>query len=90
MNKVELIESMAGKSGLTKKDAGLALKALIETVQETVGKKEEVAIVGFGNFKARERAAREGHNPKTKEKINIPATTVPAFKAGKAFRDAVK
>ncbi|MCE5222377.1 MAG: HU family DNA-binding protein [Clostridium sp.] len=89
MNKAELITSMAEKSKLTKKDAELALKALIESVEESLEKGEKVQLVGFGTFETRERAAREGRNPRTKEVINIPATTVPVFKAGKEFKDKV-
>ena len=89
MNKAELITSMAEKSKLTKKDAELALKALIESVEETLEKGEKVQLVGFGTFETRERAAREGRNPRTKEVIQIPATTVPVFKAGKEFKDKV-
>ncbi|OOM82051.1 MULTISPECIES: HU family DNA-binding protein [Clostridium] len=89
MNKAELITSMAEKSKLTKKDAELALKALIESVEETLEKGEKVQLVGFGTFETRERAAREGRNPRTKEVIKIPATTVPVFKAGKEFKDKV-
>jgi Bacterial nucleoid DNA-binding protein len=80
---------MAEKSKLTKKDAELALKALIESVEEALEKGEKVQLVGFGTFETRERAAREGRNPRTKEVINIPATTVPVFKAGKEFKDKV-
>ncbi|BCZ44041.1 transcriptional regulator [Clostridium gelidum] len=89
MNKAELITSMAEKSKLTKKDAELALKALIESVEESLEKGEKVQLVGFGTFETRARAAREGRNPRTKEVINIPATTVPVFKAGKEFKDKV-
>ena len=87
MNKTELITTMAEKSGLTKKDSEAALKAFIETVEETLAYGDKVALVGFGTFETRERAAREGRNPKTKEIIQIPATTVPAFKAGSAFKE---
>ena len=90
MNKAELITSMAEKSKLTKKDAELALKSFIESVEEALENGEKVQLVGFGTFETRERAAREGRNPRTKEVINIPATTVPAFKVGKALKDAVK
>ena len=89
MNKAELITSMAEKSKLTKKDAELALKALIESVEESLEKGEKVQLVGFGTFETRDRAAREGRNPRTKEVISIPATTVPVFKAGKEFKDKV-
>nr|WP_156212461.1 MULTISPECIES: HU family DNA-binding protein [Clostridium] len=89
VNKAELITSMAEKSKLTKKDAELALKSFIESVEEALENGEKVQLVGFGTFETRERAAREGRNPRTKEVINIPATTVPVFKAGKEFKDKV-
>ena len=89
MNKAELITSMSEKSKLTKKDAELALKAFIESVEEALEKGEKVQLVGFGNFETRERAAREGRNPRTKETISIPASTVPVFKAGKEFKEKV-
>ena len=89
MNKSELITSMAEKSKLTKKDAELALKAFIETVEETLENKDKVQLVGFGTFETRERAAREGRNPRTKEVIKIAASTVPVFKAGKEFKEKV-
>ena len=89
MNKSELITSMAEKSELTKKDAEKALKAFIESVEETLESNGKVQLVGFGTFETRERAAREGRNPRTKETINIPASTVPVFKAGKEFKERV-
>ncbi|WP_297713331.1 HU family DNA-binding protein [Clostridium sp.] len=89
MNKAELITSMAEKSQLTKKDAEAALKAFIDSVQEALESGEKVQLVGFGTFETRERAAREGRNPRTKETINIPASTVPVFKAGKEFKERV-
>ena len=89
MNKAELITSMAEKSQLTKKDAEAALKAFIDSVQEALEGRDKVKLVGFGTFETRERAAREGRNPRTKETINIPASTVPVFKAGKEFRSRV-
>ena len=89
MNKAELITSMAEKSQLTKKDAESALKAFIDSVQEALEKGEKVQLIGFGTFETRERAAREGRNPRTKETITIPASTVPVFKAGKEFKDRV-
>ena len=89
MNKAELITSMAEKSQLTKKDAELALKAFMDSVQEALEKGEKVQLVGFGTFETRERAAREGRNPRTKETISIPASTVPVFKAGKEFKEKV-
>lgn len=89
MNKSELIASMAEKANLTKKDAELALKSFIESVEETLEKGDKVQLVGFGTFETRERAAREGRNPRTKEPIKIPASTVPVFKAGKEFKEKV-
>ena len=89
MNKAELITSMAEKSQLTKKDAEIALKAFIDSVQEALENGEKVQLVGFGTFETRERAAREGRNPRTKEVISIPASVVPVFKAGKEMRDRV-
>lgn len=80
---------MAEKSKLTKKDAEVALKAFIESVEEALEKGEKVQLVGFGTFETRERAARVGRNPKTKEEIQIPESTVPVFKAGKEFKDKV-
>lgn len=89
MNKAELITSMSEKCGLTKKDTELALKAFIETVEETLENGDRVQLVGFGTFETRERAARKGRNPRTKEEIDIPASTVPVFKAGKEFKEIV-
>ena len=89
MNKAELITSMSEKSQLTKKDAESALKAFIDSVQEALESGEKVQLIGFGTFETRERAAREGRNPRTKETITIPASTVPVFKAGKEFKDRV-
>lgn len=89
MNKTELIAAVAEKTGLTKKDAEKALCALIETVKEEVAKNEKVQLIGFGTFEARKRNARTGKNPQSGEAIEIPAATVPAFKAGKAFKDMV-
>ena len=91
MNKDSLVESVLAKAGLeTKKAAQDAVDAVFDTVQATLAKGEEVAISGFGTFSARKRAARQGVNPKTGEKIQIAATTVPKFKAGKGLKDAVK
>lgn len=89
MNKSELITSMAEKSKMTKKDAEIVLKAFIETVEETLETGEKVQLVGFGTFETRKRAARIGRNPKTKEEIQIPESTVPVFKPGKEFKERV-
>ena len=89
-NKQELIAEVAAKTGLTKKDSEKAVNAFGEVVTEFLAKGEKVQLIGFGTFETRERAAREGRNPQTGEAIKIAATVVPAFKAGKALKDAVK
>ena len=89
MNKAQLISKMAEKSNLSKKDTELALKAFIESVEEALANKEKVQLIGFGTFETRERAAREGRNPRTKEPLTIPASTVPVFKAGKELKEKV-
>ncbi len=89
MNKVELVASVTEKTGLSKKDAEKAVTAVLDSVKEAVAKGDKVQLVGFGTFEVRARAARTGLNPKTKETIEIPASKAPAFKAGKAFKDAV-
>lgn len=90
MNKTELINAVAEASELSKKDAGKAVDAVFQTVMDSLSEGERVQIIGFGNFEVRDRAARKGRNPQTGEEIQIPASKVPAFKAGKALRDAVK
>ena len=89
MNKTELIAEVANKAGLSRKDAEKALGAVVETITEAVVKGDKVQLVGFGSFETKQRGARTGRNPKTKETIEIPATRVPVFKAGKALKDAV-
>jgi len=89
VNKAELISVMAEKSGLTKKDSEKALNSFIEAVEEALVKGEKVQLVGFGTFEVRERSARKGRNPQTGEEIDIPAVSVPAFKAGKALRESI-
>jgi DNA-binding protein HU-beta len=89
MNKSELIDAVAGKTDLSKAAAGRAVEAMLETITDSVAKGESVSVLGFGTFEARARAARNGKNPKTGEAIKIAATTAPAFKAGKAFKDKV-
>ncbi|HZW68616.1 MAG TPA: HU family DNA-binding protein [Pseudogracilibacillus sp.] len=90
MNKTDLINSVAEKSDLSKKDASKAVDAVFQTVMDSLSEGEKVQIIGFGNFEVRDRAARKGRNPQTGEEIQIPASKVPAFKAGKALRDAVR
>ena len=90
MNKTELVASVAEKAGLSKKDAEKAVAAVIDSVVDTLKAGDKVLLVGFGTFEVKERAARTGINPLTKEKINIAASKTPAFKAGKALKDAIK
>lgn len=89
MNKQELLSAMAERSGLTKKDSEAALSAFIATVEETLKGGDKIQLIGFGSFEVRDRAARTGKNPLTGEPMNIPAAKVPAFKAGRAFKDMV-
>ena len=89
MNKTELIAAIADQAELSKKDSEKALKAFVDVVTDELKKEHKVQVVGFGTFETRERAAREGRNPRTKETINIPASTVPVFKAGKEFKERV-
>src|SRR5699024_9662799 len=90
MNKTELINAVAEKSELSKKDAGKAVDAVFETVMDSLSEGEKVQLIGFGNFEVRNRSARKGRNPQTGEEIQIPASKVPVFKTGKALKDAVK
>ena len=89
MNKTELIAEIAQKTGLTKKDAEQAVKALVETVTEQLKKGNKVQMVGLGTFEVSKRAAREGRNPQTGESMKIKASKAPKFKAGKALKDKV-
>ena len=89
MNKSELIDAIAAKTELSKVASGKALDAVIEAIVQAVAKGDGVSLVGFGSFKASPRAAREGKNPKTGEKIKIAATTVPKFSAGATFKATV-
>lgn len=89
MNKAELITAVADKTGLSKKDSEVAVNAALDTITETLESGEKVQLVGFGVFDVKERAARIGRNPKTKEEIEIPASRVPQFKAGKMLKEAV-
>ena len=89
MNKNELISAMAEKSKLTKKDADIALDAFVESVQDALKAGDKVQLVGFGTFEVKTRAARTGKNPRTGEPVKIAASKAPAFKAGKALKDAL-
>ena len=90
MTKVELIAAVAEMADLTKKDADKAVSATIQAITEGLKTDGKVQLVGFGTFEVRDRAAREGKNPATGEKIQIAATKVPAFKAGKSLKEYVK
>jgi DNA-binding protein HU-beta len=89
MNKGELVDKVAQKATVTKKQADAVITAAIETIMEAVSEGDKVTLVGFGSFESRARKAREGRNPKTGDKMEIPATTVPAFSAGKLFKEKV-
>ncbi|MDJ0509928.1 MAG: HU family DNA-binding protein [Crocosphaera sp.] len=89
MNKGELINAVASRADVTKKQAEAVINATTETIMEAVAGDDKVTLVGFGSFEARDRKAREGRNPKTREKMIIPATKVPAFSAGKDFKEKV-
>ena len=89
VNKTELVANVAETAGLTKKDAEKAVSALFSTIQQALIEGDKIQIIGFGTFEVKERAARTGRNPRTKETIEIPASKNPVFKAGKALKDAV-
>jgi DNA-binding protein HU-beta len=89
MNKGELVDRISTKATVTKKQADAVLSAAIETIMEAVSDGDKVTLVGFGSFERRDRKEREGRNPKTGEKMSIPATKVPAFSAGKLFKEKV-
>ncbi len=90
MNKVELIAAVAEKAGLSKKDAEKAVAAVVGSIEAALVAGEKVQLIGFGTFEVRERAARMGRNPQTKEAIKIAASKQPVFKAGAALKNAVK
>lgn len=87
MNKTELIAEIANKCGASRKDAEKMLNVTLDTITETLCKGEKVQLVGFGSFELKRREAHMGRNPKTKETMQIPATTVPTFKPGKALKE---
>ena len=90
MNKSDLIEMVAEKAGITKKDSEKAVTAILEGITDALAKGDKVQLVGFGTFEVRSRKEREGRNPSTGETIRIAAQKVPAFKAGKSLKDTVK
>ena len=89
MNKAELITAAAEKANLSRKDTEAAITAALEVITEALTKDEKVQLVGFGSFETKNRAARIGRNPRTKEQIEIPASKLPVFKPGKALKDAI-
>lgn len=90
MNKTELVKAVAERAELTQKDAAKVIDALFVTITQTLAKEEKIQLIGFGTFEVRDRAARKGRNPQTGEEIDIAASKVPAFKAGKELKEAVK
>lgn len=89
MNKTDLVSAVAGQAGITKKDAEKVINAFFTTVADALKAGDKVQLIGFGTFEVRSRQARKGRNPQTGAEINIPAVKVPAFKPGKALKDAV-
>lgn len=89
MNRTELVDALAAKTGSTKKDAQSNVEALLSIISESLAKGDNVTLVGFGTFETRKRAARTGRNPKTGAELKIAASVTPAFKPGKALKDAV-
>ncbi|MBA2529661.1 MAG: HU family DNA-binding protein [Euzebyales bacterium] len=89
MNKSQLADAAASKSGLQKGDMGKALDAVLDSITDALRSGQKVSLTGFGTFEVRERAARTGRNPQTGEEMQVPASKAPAFKAGKSFKDAV-
>ncbi|UOF89735.1 HU family DNA-binding protein [Fodinisporobacter ferrooxydans] len=90
MNKTDLIQQVSEKADLTKKDASKAVDAVFDSIVQALSEGDSVQLIGFGSFEIRERSARKGRNPRTGEEITIEASRIPAFKAGKAFRDTVQ
>ena len=90
MNKTDFVNAVAEKAGISKKDAEKALNAVTDVVKDALVAGDKVQLVGFGSFEVKARAARTGHNPRTKEVISIPASRLPVFKPGKALKSAVE
>jgi DNA-binding protein HU-beta len=89
MNKAELINAVADKTGFTKKDSDAVISSVFDVIADSLAKGDKVQLVGFGSFEVKQREARVGRNPKTKEQINIPASKSPVFKPGKALKESV-
>ncbi|MBX5436603.1 MAG: HU family DNA-binding protein [Alicyclobacillaceae bacterium] len=90
MNKVDLVNKVAERTGLKKKDAELAVNSVFNIIQEALANGEKVQVIGFGTFETRTRTARSGRNPQTGEMITIPASTVPAFKPGNKLKEVIR
>jgi DNA-binding protein HU-beta len=90
MNKMDLVNKVADKSGLKKKEAEIAVNSVFEAIEEALAEGDKVQVIGFGTFETRSRSARSGRNPQTGETIEIPATTVPAFKPGNKLKESTK
>ncbi len=90
MNKMDLINKVADKTGLKKKDAELAVNSVFESIEEALAGGDKVQVIGFGTFETRSRSARSGRNPQTGETIEIPASTVPAFKPGNKLKESTR
>ncbi|CAM3108334.1 DNA-binding protein HU-beta [Lactobacillus bombicola] len=89
-NKADIVNEVASKTDLTKKQIAAAIDAIFSSIQDDLAKNEKVQLIGFGTFEVRQRAARKGRNPQTGDEIEIPASVVPAFRPGKALKEAVK
>jgi len=90
VNKMEMVDAVASRAGLSKADADRAVNAFIDAIGDALARGEKVTVTGFGTFEVRSRAARMGRNPQTGAPLHIPATRTPAFKAGKGLKDAVR
>lgn len=90
MNKMEVVDAVASRAGLSKADADRAVNAFIDSIADALARGEKVTVTGFGTFEVRDRAARMGRNPQTGAPLHIPATKTPAFKSGKGLKDAVR
>ena len=90
MNKTDLVQAVAQRTGVTKKEVAQVVDTVFDVIQESLTQGDKVQLVGFGNFEIRERAARKGRNPQTGEEIEIAASRIPAFKAGKSLREGIR
>ncbi len=90
MTKQEFVDAVADRAGISKRDAGVAVEAMLDTITDALKKRDAITFTGFGKFSTSDRAARQGVNPRTGERVQIAATTVPKFTAGSALKSAVK